>query len=143
MQNYKNHLRFYPAHHFIFYPVLSLLFAFAVKESVSDDVNRKIWIFGAVIVFLIGWLSFMLRQHYGMTLQNRIVVFEMRYRFHVLTSQRFELLEDQLSFGQISALRFASDAELPALVNRAVAEKLSPDAIKKAIVNWLPDHKRI
>ena len=143
MQNYKNHLRFYPAHHFIFYPVLSLLFAFAVKESVSDDVNSKIWIFGAAIVFLIGWLSFMLRQHYGMTLQNRIVVFEMRYRFHVLTSQRFELLEDQLSFGQIAALRFASDAELPALVIRAQAEKLSPDAIKKAIINWLPDHRRI
>ena len=143
MQNYKNHLRFYPAHHFIFYPVLTLLFALAVKESVSDDVNRKIWIFGATIVFLIGWLSFMLRQHYGMTLQNRIVVFEMRYRFHVLTGQRFEPIEDQLSFGQIAALRFASDAELPVLVNRAQAEKLSPDAIKKAIINWLPDHRRI
>jgi len=143
MQNYKNHLRFYPAHHFIFYPVLSLLFAFAVKESVSDDVNSKIWIFGAAIVFLIGWLSFMLRQHYGMTLQNRIVVFEMRYRFHVLTGQRFEPIEDQLSFGQIAALRFASDAELPVLVNRVLAEKLSPDAIKKAIINWLPDHRRI
>jgi len=143
MQNYKNHLRFYPAHHFIFYPVLSLLFAFAVKESVSDDVNSKIWIFGAAIVFLIGWLSFMLRQHYGMTLQNRIVVFEMRYRFHVLTGQRFEPIEDQLSFGQIAALRFASDAELPVLVNRVLAEKLSPDAIKMAIINWLPDHRRI
>jgi hypothetical protein len=143
MQNYKNHLRFYPAHHFIFYPVLSLLFALAVKESVSDELNRKIWIFGAAIVFLIGWLSFMLRQHYGMTLQNRIVVLEMRYRFHVLTSQRFEAIEHQLSFGQIAALRFASDAELPGLVNRTLAEKLSPDAIKKAIVNWLPDHRRI
>ena len=143
MQNYKNHLRFYPAHHFIFYPVLTLLFALAVKESVSDDVNRKIWIFGAAIVFLIGWLSFMLRQHYGMTLQNRIVVFEMRYRFYVLTGQRFEPIEDQLSFGQIAALRFASDAELPALVNRVLAEKLSSDAIKKAIINWLPDHRRI
>jgi hypothetical protein len=143
MQNYKNHLRFYPAHHFIFYPLLSLLFAFAVKESVSDELNRKIWIFGAAIVFLIGWLSFMLRQHYGMTLQNRMVVLEMRYRFHVLTGQRFEAIEDQLSFGQIAALRFASDDELPVLVSRTLAEKLSADAIKKAIVNWLPDHRRI
>lgn len=143
MQNYKNHLRFYIPHHFIFYPILLILIAFAVYWSFVDRANHFLWIFMAVILFLVGWLSYMLRQHYALTLQNRIVVLEMRLRYHVLTGERLELLEERLSFGQIAALRFAPDEELPALLQRALKEGLSPDEIKKAIRNWLPDHNRV
>ncbi|MEJ2881561.1 DUF6526 family protein [Pedobacter sp. GR22-6] len=143
MQNYKNHLRFYTPHHFIFYPILLILIAFAVYWSFVDRANHFLWIFMAVILFLVGWLSYMLRQHYALTLQNRIVVLEMRLRYHVLTAERLELLEERLSFSQIAALRFAPDEELPALLQRALKEGLSPDEIKKAIQNWLPDHNRV
>jgi hypothetical protein len=40
-------------------------------------------------------------------------------------------------------LRFASDAELPALVQRALDEKLSRADIKKAITDWRPDYSRV
>jgi hypothetical protein len=143
MQNFKNHIRFYPAHHFIFYPVIGFLFVFAIRKALVDEANAALWFFAAALVFMIGWLSFMVRQHYGMTIQNRVVVLEMRHRYYVLTNQRLEPLEDRLSFGQIAALRFASDEELPALVQRTLAENLSAKAIKESIVNWLPDHKRI
>ena len=143
MQNFKNHLRFYPAHHFIFYPIIGFLFVFAIRKAFVDDANSLLWFFAAGIVFMIGWLSFMVRQHYGMTIQNRVVVLEMRFRYFVLTNQRLEPLEEKLSFGQIAALRFASDEELPALVQRTLNENLSATAIKKSITNWMPDHKRI
>jgi hypothetical protein len=45
--------------------------------------------------------------------------------------------------GQIIALRFASDAELPALTQKAQAEKLKGDDIKKLIVNWKTDYNRV
>jgi hypothetical protein len=45
--------------------------------------------------------------------------------------------------GQVFALRFASDEELPALVQRALNEHLTPDDIKKAVKNWLPDYMRV
>jgi len=48
----------------------------------------------------------------------------------------------RLSTPQIVALRFASDAELPALLERADREQLSSDQIKKAIQNWRPDWDR-
>lgn len=143
MQNYKNHLRFYPPHHFVFYPLLMVLTAFAVYRSFAEPHNHYLWMFMAVILVLTGWLAFMLRQHYALTLQNRIVVLEMRLRYFVLTQQRLELVEERLSFGQIAALRFAPDDELPALVERTLKENLSPDEIKKSILNWLPDHKRV
>jgi len=48
----------------------------------------------------------------------------------------------RLSARQIVALRFASDEELGALLDRAVTEQLAPRDIKKAITTWRPDHHR-
>lgn len=143
MQNYKNHIRYYAPHHFVFYPVVLILIGIAITKAINDANNAMLWTFMAVVMLLIGWLAFMVRQHYALTNQNHIVVVEMRFRYYVLTHERLELLEDQLSFGQIAALRFASDEELPALVQRTLKEKLSPDQIKRAIVNWFPDHRRV
>ena len=142
-QNYKNHIRWYIPHHFVLYPLAFVMLAVSVYFAVVLPEQRAIWLFAAGLVLFVTWLSFMLRQHYGMTLQNRLVLLELRYRYFVCTQQRFELLEQQLSFGQRAALRFAPDEELPALAQRTVNENLSPDAIKRAIVNWRPDYRRI
>ena len=48
----------------------------------------------------------------------------------------------QLKTAQLVGLRFASDAELPALADRAIAERLSRDDIKRAIKTWVPDWER-
>jgi hypothetical protein len=50
---------------------------------------------------------------------------------------------EELSVGQIVGLRFASDGELPALVLRALDERLDPKQIKKAIQTWRPDTHRV
>ena len=85
----------------------------------------------------------MLRQHYALGNQNRIVRLEMRLRYYQLTGKRLEPLEEKLSFGQIAALRFASDAELLPLMERAEKENLSPKQIKQAIQNWQGDYMRV
>jgi hypothetical protein len=143
IQNYKNHIRFYPPHHFVFYPITLALLASAVYYALNDVPNQKLWMFMSIVVFLIIVLAFMLRQHYALVLQDRIVRSELRYRYFVITNTRFEPMEQLLNDGQIFALRFAPDEELPKLVQRAVAEKMSGNQIKKAIVNWYPDHQRV
>jgi len=40
-------------------------------------------------------------------------------------------------------LRFASDAELPGLVEETLAKKLSAAQIKKSIKVWRPDYFRV
>ena len=85
----------------------------------------------------------MLRQHYALGNQDRIIRMELRFRYYVITGKRMEPLESKLSFPQLAALRFASDEELPALTERAIKENLSSHEIKKSIVNWLPDYMRV
>ena len=85
----------------------------------------------------------MVRQHYALGNQNRIVRLEIRLRYYILTGKRFEQIEEQLSFKQIAALRFAADDELGPLIERAISQKLSPEQIKKSIVNWQADNMRV
>lgn len=142
-QNYNNHIRFYPAHHFIFYPLLMLALAGSVYGYVYALDARWTWMMLIILVVLTLWLSVMLRQHYALMLQNRIVKQEMRFRYFMITRERFDLFEDRLSFAQIAALRFAGDDELEALTKRALTENLSADQIKQAIHNWKEDDMRV
>lgn len=143
VQNYKNHIRFYPPHHFVFYPIMIVLLGFAIYNSVTDTINQKTWIFNSALIFVVGWLAFMLRQHYALVLQNRIIRGEIRYRYFAITGTRLEPMEHLLNDGQLFALRFAPDQELPHLIQKAIQEKMTPNTIKKEILNWLPDHQRV
>lgn len=142
-QSYKNHVRWYVNHHFIFYPVVSLFIIASLVLAFKDPHNHFIWMAFTFVFTLIALLSLMLRQHYALIIQNRVVRLELRFRYYVLTHKRFEEVETKLSGGQIYALRFASDTELPELVERALKENLSGDDIKRSIKNWLADDKRV
>ena len=142
-QNYKNHSKFYYPHHFIFYPVVMFLFVYSVKHAFDNPDRTMEWMALAAVFFLLGWLSFMMRQHYALNNQNRIVRLEMRLRYYQLTQKRLETIESKLSFSQLAALRFASDEELPLLVQNTLDNNLSADDIKKSIKNWLPDLMRV
>jgi len=79
---------------------------------------------------------------YITALQDRIIKLEMESRASALLSpeqlDRFRTLSKR----QVIALRFASDAELPELSERAARDSMSADAIKRAIKNWRPDLDR-
>jgi hypothetical protein len=142
-QNFRNHVRYYPPHHFIFYPIITALFFIGIRGIMEHKIDRWEWIAITVLAFMISWLSFMTRQHYALTCQNRIVRLELRLRYYQLTNQRLEIIEDQLSFKQLAALRFASDEELVGLIKRTLEENLSPADIKRSINNWIADTMRV
>ena len=77
---------------------------------------------------------------FALRAQDRAIRAEENFRHYILTGKP---LPAGLRMGQIIALRFASDAELPALAQKALAEKLSGDDIKKRVVHWRADHHRV
>lgn len=141
-QNYNNHIRFYPPHHFIFYPVLTALTAFSIYKTFTVA-EQLVWLFISIIFITIILLSFMLRQHYALTLQNRIVKLEFSYRYFAITGKRLEAMAKQLTDEQIFALRFAPDNELVPIVEKTLLENLSGKDIKKSIVHWKGDYQRV
>lgn len=142
-QNYRNHRKFYPPHHFIYMPLLLILLGVGIYKSMDDEIHQLPWILFSVSVFLILYLAIMVRQHYALGLQDRIVRLEFRQRYFEIFGLRSDTIEEKLSFGQIAALRFAYDDEFKALLEKALKENISGDEIKKSIRNWRADHSRI
>lgn len=141
MQNIKNHVRFYPLHHFILSP-LTLIGLIIAIMLLSSDYSLTEKIFFLVIAISVLLTSLITRLNATKN-QDRTIRAEMRLRYYILTGKRFETLEDKLTMGQIVALRFASDDELPALIEKAIKENLSPKAIKESFKNWLADNNRV
>lgn len=142
IQNYDNHIRFYTPHHFMYYPILTVFLGFSIYFAFTTE-QQLIWAFISVGFIFLFCLAFMLRQHYALILQNRIVRLELRYRYFTLTGKRLEEFEYKLTDDQIFALRFAPDNELIPLVENALKNNLTGDAIKKSIVNWKGDYFRV
>jgi hypothetical protein len=78
-------------------------------------------------------------RRFALRLQDRIIRLEMQTRLARL-GREADLA--RLSLRQIIALRFASDAELPGLLQRAAAENMTADQIKQAITSWQADLMR-
>jgi hypothetical protein len=76
---------------------------------------------------------------YIVRLQDRIIMLEMRVR---LARLGLENQYERLTKRQLIALRFASDAEIRTLIERAIAEKMTGTQIKQAIRDWQPDYHR-
>jgi len=142
-QNYKNHRKFYPPHHFIYLPLLLILLGTGIYKSMDDEQNQLLWILFSVTVFLILFLAIMVRQHYAIGLQNRMVRLEFEQRYFEIFGQRSDETEEKLTFSQIAALRFAYDDEFKILLEKALRENTSGDDIKKSITRWRGDYYRI
>lgn len=142
-QNYKNHRKFYPPHHFIYLPLLLILLGTGIYKSMDDEPNQLVWILFSVVVFLTLYLAIMVRQHYALGLQNRLVRLEFKQRYFEIFGQRSDETEEKLTFSQIAGLRFAYDDEFKILLEKALKENISGDDIKKSITNWRSDDHRI
>jgi hypothetical protein len=142
-QNYKNHKKYYPLHHFIFLPLMAAMVITGTAEAVMGSSNQLEWILFAILSGCILFLAVMLRQHYALGNQDRIVRLEFRLRYFEMFGKRAAAIEQRLSFAQIAALRFAPDDEFETLLTRALNENSGADEIKKAIHHWNADHMRL
>lgn len=142
-QNYKNHARYYAPHHFVFLPLMGILLVWGLVNAYRNEDKRVEWLLFSLLSFCILYLALMLRQHYALGNQNRIVRLEFRLRYFELFGMSSSTVEDKLSFGQIAALRFADDNEFKALLEQALQHNLSGDEIKQRIKNWQADNMRV
>lgn len=137
-QNYQSHRRFHPLFHYILSLLLLLTLVGAICLVIRNGISLSAILFLAIVVILA--IMFLLIRQYPLKAQDRAIRAEENLRHYVLTGK---LLDARLTIGQIIALRFASDAELPELSEKAASQNLSPDDIKKQITNWKADFYRV
>lgn len=142
-QNYSNHKRYYIPHHFILLPGLAILLIIGIRKSFIEGENQLVWGLFSIVTFCILYLAVMLRQHYALGNQNRIVRLEFRLRYFEVFGKSADTVEKRLSFSQIAALRFADQNEFIHLINLALNSRLSADEIKRSIKDWQPDDDRV
>jgi len=146
-QTYANHTRFDPPFHFFLLPVfglglvLSLVhFFYHFRESdMRDNIHSFLLILLALALLT---LVFKVRL-YSLKVQDRVIRLEERLRLMQLLQEPMRSRIPELTEGQLVALRFASDGEVPKLAERALNEKLTRKQIKQAIQSWRPDYWRV
>lgn len=120
----------------------SNFYSFSVDFTFETE-DKLIWGFISALFVLLLYLAFMMRKHYALTLQNRIIRLKLRYRYFALTGKRFEVIEVQLKDEQLFALRFAADDEFLRLIKKTLSNNLTGTQIKKAIIHWKGDYERV
>ena len=139
-QSYANHVRWFPPFHFFVLPVL-----------LANVLNalRHLWLapalstgFAALVAAALV-LAAALGRAMVTVVQDRVIRVEMRLRLAQLLPADLQARIPDLTPKQLVALRFAGDAELPALVRDVLAGKYGTQKeIKLQVKNWRADWLR-
>jgi len=136
-QTLANHARFDPIFHFFMAPLSLALLVWSIAHLIRHPGREGIvWLVIAVLIFLLAFTC----RTYALKAQDRVIRLEETMRLARLSGGG---TVPTLTEGQLIALRFASDAEAPALAAKAAASNMTPKEIKQAIQTWRPDYFRI
>ncbi|MBZ5592004.1 MAG: DUF6526 family protein [Acidobacteriia bacterium] len=139
-QTYKNHTRLDPPFHFFLLPLAGINVLVAIWYLIQNLSMKAGWF---LILALAGVVAVVKIRTYALKVQDRVIRLEERLRLTQLLPEPLRGRIGELSEAQLVALRFASDAEVPSLVEKTLAGHMPQGDIKKAIVNWRPDYFRV
>jgi len=140
-QSFENHGKMVPA----FHGVLTLLILAALVISVVRVVQEPSLDTGLSVILslALGFTAWFTRS-FPLKVQDRLIRLEERLRMRELLPDDLRPRISDFSTGQLIALRFASDEELPKLARRVLEEGLTDrKEIKKLIREWRPDYERM
>jgi hypothetical protein len=140
-QTMANHVRLHPPFHFFVLPGSAVALILAIMNVVRHYDLLSAWtlvLLSAVVV-----MAGLLTRVSALKAQDRVIRLEERLRLAALLNEPLKSRISELTEPQLIAIRFCSDAELPALVDKSLKNNLSSADIKKSIVNWRADTFRV
>jgi hypothetical protein len=146
-QNFSNHGKLVPAFHFFLLPVLLInlvghIYTF-VKFSTESTHSIVHGLFGILLAAALLVMAFLARI-FALGVQDRVIRLEERLRYERLLPEDLKPRIGEFTINQLVSLRFASDAELPALARKVVDGKVNDrKTIKQMVQNWRGDYQRV
>ena len=139
-QSLANHVRFDPPFHFFLAPIgLAAIILSLVLLVRQPGMGSVLGVLLSVGFFMIAAKA----RGYALKTQDRVIRLEERLRLSMLLPETARSRITEFTEPQLIALRFASDAELPALAMRTLNEGLTKKQIKTSIQNWRADYFRV
>jgi hypothetical protein len=140
-QNYQNHTRWFPLFHFVITPLLLFNLIWQSVRMYQDfSWDRAELVLLAITLILLSLAA----RLQALKVQDRVIRLEERLRFKELLTPELALKAANLRTNQMIALRFASDEELPSLIEKTInGEFLTTKEIKQSIKNWRGDYLRV
>ena len=140
-QNFKNHVRFVPLYHFFVLPIL--IINFGIQVYLWIHLGFGLLPFFSVLLAAALFLGVLYARLFALSVQDRVIRLEERLRYERVLPEELRWRADELAVNQFVSLRFASDDELPKLIQKVLDDKLTArKAIKQLIKNWRPDYLR-
>lgn len=140
VQNFENHVR----HDKMLYGYLLILLLALISAILGIFLN-PVLVTVAVVLHIVATILLAINARgYGTKVQDRVVRLEMRLRLgEVLTGDLANRVGD-FTLSQLVGLRFASDAELPALAQKVLDEDIrKSNDIKRLVTDWQADFLRV
>ena len=140
-QNYGNHVKWTPLFHFVAAPILVFYFVWMCVRMWKAHFSVETVEY---VIFAVGLLAALFASRLAaLKVQDRVIRLEERLRMTRLLPEDLKLRIEEFRTGQLVALRFASDAELPALARKVLDEKIvEGKQIKLLVKNWRGDYLR-
>jgi hypothetical protein len=142
-QSFSNHARFDVLYHVVASILLLVCLVLSVVFIVLNAHSQLLLAIWVVLLTLAAVVMLIRLRTYPLMVQDRIIRLEERLRLDALLPEPLRKRIPELSEGQLIALRFASDDEIPSLVELTLDKKLDRKQIKERIQNWRPDHWRV
>ena len=140
-QNLQNHVRIVPAYHMFVFPVLFVNIGWAIYRVVKFPISFPT-VFGVFLSVALLLLALYARL-FALSVQDRIIRLEMRLRLAEILPPDLRPRIPEFTVAQLVSMRFACDAELPALARKVLDEKMSDrKAIKQLVKDWQGDYAR-
>ena len=140
-QNFSNHVRMVPGFHYFVMPVMALNFGWSIYRLKVANFSLDGFV-GVLVAAALVALTLYARL-FALAVQNRVIRMEERTRLERLLPEDLKPRIAEFSCRQLIAMRFASDAELPGLARKVLADNIQEaKAIKQMVQNWRPDYLR-
>jgi hypothetical protein len=140
-QSYANHVRMHPPFHFFLIPAALVLLILTIVNVVRHFDRLESWIL--LLIGVLAAVAIPLIRINPLRAQDRVIRLEERLRLAALLNEPLRSRIGDLSESQLVALRFASDAEVAALMEKALKDQMKAADIKKAVVSWRADVFRV
>ncbi len=139
-QTYQTHVRWFPPFHFFVAPVLLINIFISGYLLYRAPSRLGVWELIVSVALLMTALTARLM---ALAVQDRVIRLEMRLRLREILPVDLHARIKEITREQCVGLRFASDAELTALVRKVLAGELKTTTeIKKQVAQWQGDYLR-